>query len=72
MTRDLITIGFDKYGDADFGVRGDLASLTLEEMQKLRAMIPVAIGIAEDMWRREQESKNQAGQVSKLVKKGFK
>lgn len=49
----LISFGFDKYGDADFGVRGDIGQLSLEQMNKLRAMIPVGIWQAEDMFSRE-------------------
>ncbi len=55
MNKELITIGFDKNGEADFGINGDLAQLPLEKMKQLREMIPVAIGVAEDMWRREQD-----------------
>lgn len=51
----LITIGFDKNGEADFGIRADLSTLSLERMNQIRMMIPVAIGTAEDMFRREQE-----------------
>jgi len=56
MKRELITIGFNKNGEADFGVRGDLIDLSLEKFNELRIMIPVAIGIAEDMWRRNREN----------------
>lgn len=48
----IITIGFDKNGQADFGIRGDIVDLSLEDMNELRRMIPVAIGVAEDMFRR--------------------
>lgn len=48
----------------DFGVRGDLAVLSLEEMNQFRQMLVVAIGTAEDMWRREQQRKNPAGSVA--------
>ena len=59
----LITIGRDyKYGGFDFGVRGDIQDLTVEEMNQLRAMIVVAIGTAEDIWRRANEKRSQAGQ----------
>ena len=51
MERELITIGFNKDGEADFGIRGDVIDLSLEQMQELRAMIPVAIWCAENIWR---------------------
>lgn len=62
---DILTIGFDKNGEAEFGVRCTVADLTYEKMKELRAMIPVAIGVMEDMWRREQQNKpeNQAQQA---------
>ncbi len=51
---DIITIGFDKNGEADFKVKATIADLSLEDMKELRAMIPVAIGTAEDIWRRNR------------------
>ncbi len=62
MERPLITIGFDKNGEADFGVRGDIQDLTLEEMNQLRQIIPVAIKVAENMWHDEfvKRPENQA------------
>lgn len=54
MEKPLITIGFDKNGDADFGVRGDFQELSLEKLNELRQIIPTAIYIAEDMWRSAQ------------------
>ncbi len=63
MKKELITIGFDKNGEADFGIRGDLAELSLEKLNELRAMIPVAIWCAEDMWKRNQ--KEDSSQISK-------
>jgi hypothetical protein len=63
MEQPLITIGFDK-GEAEFGIRGDLADLSFDRMQELRAMIPVAIAQAEIMWRdvQSQKPENQASQ----------
>ncbi len=52
MKREIITIGFDKNGEADFGIRADIEQLSLEELKELREIIIVAIYIAEDMWRR--------------------
>lgn len=64
VKNDLLTVGFDKNGSMDFGVRCSVADLTYEEMKELRAMIPVAIGVMEQMWRDEQMRKpeNQAQQ----------
>ncbi len=56
MVRDLITIGFDKNGEADFGIRGHVADLSMKEMQQIRAIIPVAIGVFENMWRDARNS----------------
>ena len=62
MERPLITIGFDNNGEADFGVRGDIQDLTLEKMNQLRQIIPVAIKVAENMWYDElmKKPENQA------------
>jgi len=49
--KDIITIG-KKKGEWDFCVRATIQELSNEEMDKLRAMIVVAIGTTEDMWRR--------------------
>jgi hypothetical protein len=64
VKNDLLTVGFDKNGQADFGVRCAIVYLTYEQMMELRAMIPVAIGTMEQMWRDEQMRKpeNQAKQ----------
>lgn len=57
----MLSVGFDKNGQADFA-----ADLTYEQMKELRAMIPVAIGTLEQMWRDKQACKpeNQPKQVS--------
>lgn len=59
---DILTVGFDKNGEAEFGVRADICELTHERMTALRTMIPVAIGVMEQMWRDAQMRKpeNQA------------
>ena len=59
---DILTVGFDKNGEAEFGVSGSVLQLTHDKMKELRAMIPVAIGVMEQMWRDEQMRKpeNQA------------
>jgi hypothetical protein len=63
MEMPLITIGFNKNDEADFSVRGDFMELTLKQLQELRALIPVAIYVAEDMWRCKQP--NTASQSNK-------
>lgn len=65
VVKDIITVGFDKNGDADFGVRCIVTELTYDQMKELRAMIPVAIGTMEQMWRDSQtkKSENRAGSV---------
>jgi hypothetical protein len=55
MKEDLIRIYIDKNGEIDFGVVGTMGALTLEQLNKVRQMIPVAIWCAEDMWRRNNE-----------------
>jgi hypothetical protein len=64
VKEDFLTVGLDKNGQMDFGVRCSVAGLSYERMTQLRAMIVVAVGTMEDMWRREQMSKpeNQAKQ----------
>ena len=39
----------------DFRVELTVSALSLDEMNKLRAIIPIAISELEDMWRRGQE-----------------
>ena len=58
----LFQVGWHKC-EIDFQVRADIASLTLAEMNEFRAMLIVAIGTMEDMWRREQERKHPAAQA---------
>ena len=50
---EIFSVGFDKNGEAEFGVSGTVLDLTYAQMKELRAMIPVAIGVMEDMWKRE-------------------
>ena len=47
----MISIHKDKNGQWDFGISAGIAFLTLEEMNKLRAMTMVAVGTAEEMFR---------------------
>lgn len=51
VKRAALTIGFDKNGEAEFGVHlGEVVELPFEKMQELRAMIPVAIAQLEHYW----------------------
>lgn len=54
----LLSVGYYK-GEMDFGVNGTVSTLTYEEMCEFRQMIVVAIGTAEDMWRRSQEEESK-------------
>lgn len=62
--RPLFSVDFDKNGEMDFRVRGDLAQLSYEEMREFREMVVVGIGTAESSWRREQENKLPAGSLT--------
>lgn len=62
---DIFTVGFEK-GEADFGVSSEVTSLNFKQMNDLRAMITVAIGTMEEMWRREQEKKHPASSNSEM------
>ena len=46
----LISIYIDKNGEVDFGILGTMGTLTLEQLNQVRQMIPVAIWCAEDMF----------------------
>lgn len=71
---DILTIGFDKNGEAEFGVRCTVCYLTYQQMKELRAMIPVAIGAMEQMWRDEQmknpEHQGTSNSNSRIDKSG--
>ena len=54
----LVQIGYYK-GEMDFGVKGTVAELTIEEMNELRIMTMVAVAQAENMWRTAQEKKEE-------------
>lgn len=53
----IISIGFDKNGEEDFEISGAVSDLTLSRMNDLRRMIPVAVGIFEDMFRQSWRAK---------------
>lgn len=62
---EYLSVGFCRsYGDADYAVKCSVADLTYEQMQQLRAIIPVAIFAMERMWSAEQEKKFPAGGVA--------
>jgi len=48
---ELLSIGFDKNHEPDFRASMQIAEMSLDDMQKLRAMIPVAIAQLELLWR---------------------
>lgn len=50
--QDIIRVGFDKNGEADFRICAVIGELTQKQMDELRVMTFVAIGTAEDMRRR--------------------
>lgn len=56
----LISVGYHK-GEMDFGVSGLVGELSLEKMKELREMIVVAIGVAEDMWKRNRPREEKQG-----------
>ena len=58
-----IEVGFDKNGEADFGVPCGIEDLSYEEMTKLRAMVTVAIGTMEQMWRDANMKRFPAQQI---------
>jgi len=59
MNDPLIAVGYNK-GQMDFAIPASVCNLTQDEMNDLRAMIVVAIGTMEGMWRREQEKRYPA------------
>ena len=63
MDKELFSVGYHK-GEIDFSVSLNVSELSFKEMENLRSIIVVGIGILEDMWRREQQKKNPP-QVSK-------
>lgn len=65
VRQSILNIGFDKNGEAEFGASAYVMELTFEQMKEIRAMIPVAIGVLEQMWKDEQMRKpeNQGSQA---------
>lgn len=68
MNKAIISIGYDKDGDEDFSISAEILSLTREQMDRLRAMSMVAIGVAEDMWRRGMTKANPADENKNYIK----
>jgi hypothetical protein len=50
----ILTVGWNK-GEVDFSVRATIQDLSHSQMTEFRVMCMVAIGIAEDMYRRSKE-----------------
>ena len=44
----LLFVGLNKNGEVDFGVKDIDRNLSFEEIQEIRAMIPVAIKVLEE------------------------
>lgn len=65
MNKEIITIGFNKDGEADFSISSEIGAFSLEQMNELRRMITVAIGTAEFMFRHNFEKNNPASQEVK-------
>lgn len=51
---EILTVGFKK-GEATHSIRSTISELSFEQMNEFRIMTMVAIGVAEDMWRRSKE-----------------
>ena len=64
VKRSIIEIGFDKDRQFDFGISCEICNLTVDQMNKFRAMVMCAIGTAEDMFRREIERRYPASMES--------
>lgn len=50
MENELLKVGYDK-GEVDFSVNSGVYDLSYEQMNEFRAMIIVAIGTMEALWR---------------------
>mgnify|MGYP001563572256 CR=1 FL=1 len=56
----IIAVGRHK-GEWDFAIRATIQDLAPTDMDELRRMLVVAIGVAEDMWRQSRMTSNLAG-----------
>ena len=54
--QNLLTVGYHK-GEMDFGVNCSIDELTYEQMKDFREMVCVAVGQAEQMWRRKMSGR---------------
>lgn len=46
----IITVGFDRNGEVDFGIDCSVTDLSYEKYKEIREMTCVAIGVMERMW----------------------
>lgn len=53
-SENILTVGWNKV-EVDFSVRATIQDLSHSQMNEFRSMCMVAIGIAEDMYRRAKE-----------------
>lgn len=53
--KSLMSVG-QKKGEMDFSINGSVRDLSPDEMREFRAMIPVAIKVAENTWSDAQDS----------------
>ena len=56
----LLTVGYYK-GEIDFSVNCYVQKMSMEELNELRTMVPVAIWALENMWR--DANRPEAGQI---------
>jgi hypothetical protein len=66
VQKEILAVGFDKNGEADFGVSMACVNLSFDQMKELRAMIPVAIGQLEELWKNAQMKKPENRAVGSL------
>lgn len=58
---EYLSIGIcNSYGDGDYRLSMAVTELTFEQMQRLRAIIPVAIAQLEQAWMAEHSKRQQA------------
>lgn len=60
-SKDILRVGWHK-NEMDFGINSTIRDLTYEQMKAFRAMVCVAIGQAENMWR---DSQNDGASMEK-------
>lgn len=57
MKEPYIAIGYNEKGEMDFSIWLTIRNLTLEEMNDLRRMIPVAIASAENQFKMGEQKR---------------